>query len=107
MYGAKFVGLNSNEIDYLKLLLKTTKKDLPNIKLDQEVDCYKKPQLFLRIMNSVGLFIQRIGQAVSNFGHRIHSCNNLMILIITILHPILLKFFDYEKLHKLKRKIMK
>ena len=106
-YAAKFIGLDPKKIEYLKLLLKTAKKDGPGIKLDGEPDSYKKPQLFLRIMNSSGFFVQKTGQGISDFGHRMHLCSNFRILGITIVRPVLLKFFDYEKLRILRKKIMK
>lgn len=71
------------------------------------IQVYKKPGTFLRVMNRIGLKIQKIGLILENFGHRIHSCPTPMILIITIARPILLKIFDYEKLKSWKRKIVK
>ena len=71
------------------------------------ITAYKKPGMFLRVMNKIGLVIQKFGLHLETFGHRIHSCPTFMILIITIVRPILLKIFDYEKLKKWKRKVLK
>ncbi len=105
IYSCEAIGINSKDVIYLKTLLRTS--SINKASDIQYIEKYKKPQLFLRIMNTIGIFIQRIGQAISNFGHRVHMSNNSVVLSIAILRPLLLKFFDYENLRKLKRKVMK
>jgi len=104
-YASSTIGLNPIKIRYLKKLSTTE-----NFVYDSKVEVvrqYQKPGLFVRIMNSVGLFIQRCGQGIAGFGHRIHSCTTLFSLIITIVRPILLKVFNYDRLKEWKRKLMK
>ena len=71
------------------------------------IKAYKKPGAFLRVMNGIGLAIQKLGLHLETFGHNIHSCPTPVILAITIARPVLLKLFDYEKLKAWKRKILK
>lgn len=105
IFAAATAGFKPENIKYLRLLCATTGQDIkrqPGTNV-----AYKKPAMFLRIMNTVGLFLQRLGQSIANFGHRIHSCPTPTILAITIARPVLLHFFDYEKLKIWKRKILK
>ncbi|MBP5173772.1 MAG: DUF362 domain-containing protein [Clostridia bacterium] len=105
VYAAKTVGYPSRKVGYLRLLGKTL-----GIGLDSDAQLvrkYKKPGLFLRFMNSVGVGIQGFGQAIASFGHRIHSCPSFSVLMITLFRPVLLKLFDYEKLKSWKRRFMK
>lgn len=105
IYASRTIGLNPMKIRYLKRLSLTENfVYTPKVKVVRK---YQKPGLFVRIMNSVGLFIQRCGQGIAGFGHRIHSCTTLFSLIITIARPILLKVFNYDSLKKWKRKLMK
>lgn len=105
VYAAAAAGFKPEKIKYLRLLCATTGW---NINIRPKIsNAYKKPAMFLRIMNTIGLSFQRTGQSIANFGHRIHSCPTPTILAITIARPLLLKFFDYEKLKAWKRKILK
>lgn len=105
VYSAKTINYFPNKVKYIKLLCKDCGIDIKtSVDIVKE---YKKPGTFLRIMNSIGLVIQRIGLGIEGFGHRIHSCPTLISLGITIARPILLKLFDYEKLKAWKRKILK
>mgnify|MGYP003288633064 CR=1 FL=1 len=108
IYASCISGFKVREIGYLKRIIKT-KKDC--IEIDNKtVPIVKKvvrPQMFLRIMNAVGLFIQRVGQSIASLGHRIHTCNSFIILITTLIRPILLKVFGIDKLREMKRRIIK
>lgn len=105
IYASKSIGYPTKRVGYLKLLSKTY-----GLSLDSSAEVvrqYQKPGAFLRAMNGLGLGIQGCGQAIASFGHRIHSCPTPVVLGITIVRPILLKLFDYEKLKAWKRKILK
>ena len=105
IYAASTIGYPPSKVGYLVKLAKTE-----GIQIERSTDVikpYKKAGRFLRCMNAIGLFFQRCGQAIANFGHRIHSCPTPVVLIITIVRPILLQIFDYEKLKAWKRKILK
>lgn len=106
-YAARSVGIRPFSVKYIKYLFKTSEVVVTEDLLAKVVRKYKKPQLFLRIMNSVGLFIQWIGQITSNFGHRVHACYNPLILIITIFRPLLLRMFDIDTLKRIKRRLLK
>ena len=105
VYAAKTIGYPAHKVGYLKLLCKSFAVSLDSdAKVIRE---YSKPGAFLRVMNGLGLVIQGVGQVIASFGHRIHSCPTPVVLGITIVRPILLKLFDYEKLKVWKRKILK
>lgn len=105
IYAATTIGYQPKKVKYLRLLSKTldktTESDATLIKE------YQKASGFVRTMNAVGLGIQRVGLAVETFGHRIHTCHNVVNLCITISRPVLLRLFDYEKLKAWKRKLLK
>lgn len=106
IYAAYTVGFNPNRVGYIKLLCKTENRE----KMEnppQAIRTYKKAGRFVRVMNAVGVFIQRVGQAIASFGHRIHSCTNFIQLCIVIVRPLLLKLFSIDKLREMKRKIIK
>lgn len=105
IYASSSIGYSPKKVKYIKLLCKTSKIDIKS--QSKVITAYKKPGMFLRVMNKIGLVIQKFGLHLETFGHRIHSCPTFMILIITIVRPILLKIFDYEKLKKWKRKVLK
>lgn len=109
IYSSYSVGINPLSIKYLKYLCESTgmdKNDILNYR--QKIKYrFKKPQLFLRIMNAIGLTLQKAGQAIAKFGHNIHSCNNLIVLIVTILRPILIKLFNIDTLKTIKKKFQK
>jgi len=105
VYAASSIGYPPEKVKYIKLLCKTNGVSIGN--QSKVITAYKKPGTFLRVMNSVGLAIQKFGLHLETFGHRIHSCPTPVILAITIARPILLKVFDYEKLKAWKRKILK
>lgn len=105
VYAASTIGFIPRKIKYIRMLCETERINVSSP--SNVIQVYKKPGTFLRVMNRIGLKIQKIGLILENFGHRIHSCPTPMILIITIARPILLKIFDYEKLKSWKRKIVK
>ena len=105
LYAAATIGYPPKKIKYLRLLCKTLGRSMETEA--RLITPYKKAGLFLRIMNAVGLFFQRCGQAVAAFGHRVHSCPTPAVLAITLVRPVLLRVFDYEKLKAWKRKILK
>ena len=105
VYAASSIGYMPTKVKYIKLLCKTNNVNINN--QSKIITAYKKPSTFLRIMNSIGLVIQKLGLHLETFGHRIHSCPTPVILAITIARPILLKIFNYEKLKTWKRKILK
>lgn len=106
IYSAWTVGINPNDVKYLKYLSKTL--DFKRIYREtKSIRIYKKPVLFVRVMNTIGLFIQNLGQNIALFGHRIHCCTNFIQLCIAIVRPILLYFFSIETLREMKRKLLK
>ena len=105
VYASTTIGYKAQSIKYLRLLSCTMEKSFDtdaNI-----VSKYRRADHFVRVMNCVGLIIQRCGLSIEVFGQRIHTCNNLLNLCITIIRPILLKLFDYEKLKEWKKKLLK
>ena len=96
-----------SDIKYLKLLKGKHSEDYRSIESLIKVRRAVRPQVFLRIMNSIGLTIQRVGQGTADFGHRIHTCNSTLILITTIFRLILVKIFGLEKLRRMKRRVIK
>jgi uncharacterized protein (DUF362 family) len=103
------VGIKPISVKYIRYLSDTTgysaRKE--SIKSHDNVIVLKKPQLFLRIMNFIGLAVQRIGQGISSFGHAIHTCNNPIVLVVTIMRPFLIRVFDMDKLKSMKKKFQK
>lgn len=105
VYASTTIGYKPQSVKYLRLLSSTIEKSFDtdaNI-----VSKYRRADHFVRVMNYVGLFIQRCGLSIEVFGHRIHTCNNLLNLCITIVRPLLLKLFDYEKLKAWKKRLYK
>lgn len=107
VYASQTAGIKPQSVKYLKYLLKTSDNTVTTAIINDNMKPYRKPQLFLRVMNRIGLCVQRVGEGIAKFGHRIHSCNNIFVLGITLIRPILLKLFDYEELKSMKRKIFK
>lgn len=105
IYAASSIGYPPNKVKYIRLLCKNSGANIA--KQSNVLTEYKKPGTFLRTMNGIGLAIQKFGLHLETFGHRIHSCPTPVILAITIVRPILLKVFDYERLKFWKRKILK
>lgn len=105
IYASSTIGFYPSKVKYIRYLAKTNGVTLNHSA--KIIKKYKKPYLFLRIMNSIGLFIQGAGQVISDFGHRIHSCPTFINLVITIFRPLLLAFIDYEKLKEWKRRLLK
>lgn len=105
IYAASTIGYQPQKVDYLRKLAKT--KGVQIKSSAEVIKQYEKVGIFLRVMNTIGLFFQRCGQSIANFGHRIHSCPTPLVLMITVFRPMLLKVFDYEKLKAWKRKILK
>lgn len=106
-YAAQTVGLKPFSVKYIKYLFKTEEIEE---RADLHTDVvwkFKKPQIFLRVMNSIGLGFQRVGENIALFGHRIHTSYNLFILLIIIFRPLLLAVFGRERLQKIKRKLLK
>lgn len=104
VYASSTIGYSPKSVKYIRMLGKDTGVSLQSDAIT--IRKYSKPVLFLRVMNSIGLCIQKTGLYIETFGHRIHSCPTPLILAITITRPILLKLFDYEKLKKWKRRIL-
>lgn len=107
IYASQTAGLKPTSVRYIKYLMSATETEFILVDRKENMKSYKKPQFFLRIMNRIGLRVQKIGNTIANFGHRVHTCYTPMILIIAIARPILLKIFDYETLKTMKRKIVK
>jgi uncharacterized protein (DUF362 family) len=106
IYAAYTVGYDPYRIGYIKHLCKTEKKE-KMMNPPQVVREYKRAGRFVRVMNAIGVCIQRVGQGIASFGHRIHACTNPIQLGIVIVRPILLKMFSIEKLREMKRKLIK
>lgn len=105
IYAASSIGYPPSKVKYIRLLCKTNGVSIE--KQSTVIKAYKKPGIFLRVMNGIGITIQKFGLHLETFGHKIHSCPTPIILVITIARPILLKVFDYEKLKDWKGKILK
>ena len=70
VYAVKAVAYPVKDVGYLKLLCQTC-----GISLDPDVKIIRKfagPDFFLRAKNALGLNIQRWGQALAAFGHRLY-----------------------------------
>ena len=106
VYAAYTVGYTPYKIGYIRQLCKTESKE-KMVDPPQVVKKYRRAGRFARIMNAVGISIQRVGQGIASFGHRIHACTNLIQLGIVIVRPLLLKMFSIEKLREIKRKLIK
>lgn len=105
LYASASIGYAAKRVKYVKLLCKTEGRSMESNA--EVIRKYHEATTFVQVMNAVGLCIQRIGLAIETFGHRIHTCHNIVNLGITIARPILLKMFDYEKLRAWKRKLLK
>lgn len=105
IYAATTIGYQPKKVKYLRLLSKTLGRTMETDSV--MVKKYQKASGFVRVMNSIGLAIQRFGLSIETFGHRIHTCHNLVDLCIMIVRPVLLRVFDYEKLKAWKRKLLK
>lgn len=104
-YGAKSIGLNPSKVTHINLLAKTTRfceKTVP-----AQTMAIKRPYLFLRIMNKIGVAIQCGGQSIAGFGHRIHTCYNFLTLFSALLRPVLLRFMSIERLKQIKNRLIK
>ena len=99
------VGIRSTTIRYLQLLSRSLKSPLPVF--EGKKARIKSPQLFLRIMNFIGLTLQRLGQSLVGFGHRIHTSTSPLILMIAIFRPLLTCMFSMDQLKRWKVKITK
>jgi uncharacterized protein (DUF362 family) len=73
---------------------------------ESKVRPFHPPVTFLRVQNRMGLFLQRIGEAIQYFGHRIHVTENLFQLLIAMGRPILMAIFGKERLVAMKRKLL-
>lgn len=104
-YAAASVGINPENIEYLKLLHKT--QGTQRSEFDGIITKYRKPQIFLRMMNRVGLSIQGIGAGIESFGHRVHTCYSPLVLGIVIVRPILVRLIDINTLKHIKQKVFK
>lgn len=100
-------GFKVDDIKYLKILYDNHSDDYISIMNLTQIRRAVRPQIFLRVMNSIGVTIQRVGQGIANFGHRIHTCNSPLILVTTIFRPLLVKMFGLEKLREMKRRVIK
>ncbi|MBR0294161.1 MAG: hypothetical protein IJQ91_07105, partial [Acidaminococcaceae bacterium] len=70
IYAVKAVAYPAKDIGYLRLLCQTC-----GISLDPDAKIIRKfagPGFFLRAKNSLGLNIQRCGQAIAAFGHGLY-----------------------------------
>ena len=70
LYAVKTVAFPAEDVGYLRLLYQTC-----GISLDPDVKIIRKfagPGFFLRAKNALGLNIQRGGQAIAAFGHRLY-----------------------------------
>lgn len=105
IYAATTIGYQPKKVKYLRLLSKTLGRTMETDAM--LIKKYRKASCFVRIMNAVGLGIQRFGLSIETFGHRIHTCHSVVNLCITIARPVLLRLFDYEKLKAWKRKLLK
>lgn len=105
-------GFNYKKIVHLKKLLRTTKINPQKIISESRINkdtllLFHPPTLFLRITNKIGLFLQRAGEIIQYFGHRIHVTSNLLQILVAIVRPALMAILGRERLVKIKRKILR
>lgn len=100
------VGLNWHKIRYLRYLDKTLPLQSARVLNIHNIarTYYQKPTTFLRVMNFLGLLIQKVGYRIELFGHKLHACDTPMTLIIMIMRPLLIKLFTIDTLNKWKGK---
>lgn len=99
------VGLQYSNIKYLKFL--SAKYGEYHLQLEMPIRKIKKPELFLRVFNRIGIGIQRIGECISRFGHHIHIANNPIILAKVIMRPIVVKIIGIDRLKAYKERTFK
>ena len=105
VYGAHCAGFDPGSVKYLRYLL----RDLPIDECEfPPLECapYERPQAFLRVMNTVGLAVQRAGAGVERFGHKVHTAYSPLVLGVMLLRPLLLRLFDLDTLKAMKRRVM-
>jgi len=100
-------GLEPMKIKYLRYLVNSNEEKNYSDNKYSKIMKLKKPTLFVRVMNAIGLAIQKTGASIERYGHRLHSCTNLLEVIIATVRPLLLKFISIDTLKKIKRKVIR
>jgi len=101
------IGLNFRQVGYLKLLGSTVdiRPDEKNIMgIRRRI---APPTFWLRFFNAFGLLIQALGRNIYLTGHRIHCADSPLNFIITLMRPLLLRFFDRDTLKKWKKRLLR
>ena len=107
----RMIDYKAKKVKHLRELIKTTGLNAEEVVAETDIDESKvrpfhPPVTFLRVQNRIGLFFQRIGEAIQYFGHRIHVTENLFQLLIAMVRPILMAIFGKERLVAMKHKIL-
>ena len=104
--GTRIIGIKPEKVKYLKLLIKNLQSPkLDHLQIKKFSFYAKMPGKWLRINNTIGLWIQAIGDGVSGMGDRIHTARNPIRAIISIFRPLLINIFGINKLKRLKKQI--
>lgn len=102
--GCKMINMNYRKVKHIWHLASND-----YLRYDSEYPRYRiaYPGKCLRFFNLIGLFIQKIGMILYNYGNRVHCSISLFYFVIISMRPLLLMFFDLKMLKRWKRKLMK
>lgn len=99
--GCRMIGVNPKGIKHLRYLASA---DV----LRAETGCprysFRRPGKRLRLFNSVGLAIQRVGAGLYAYGNRAHCATSLLLFAYLTARPLILLFFKVETLRQWKRR---
>jgi uncharacterized protein (DUF362 family) len=105
-YGASVVGIKPESVKYLSLLDKDIR--VPQMQ-DEFVSRYSfkvaYPGKWLRVNNSIGLWVQRRGIGIANMGDRIHIAKTPFRFVIAVIRPLLIKIFGIGRLKNMKNHV--
>lgn len=102
--GIRCIGMSDRSVAYMRYLMRSVPTD-SECPYGDAVVVYDRPVWFMRLANSLGLGIQRLGHGLERFGHRVHAAPNPLTLIAIVCRPLLLRLFDRETLRRLNRKV--
>jgi len=105
-YGAGLIGIAKRQVKYLRYL----QKSRPLVETDKSLTekyafTAKRPDKWLTINNSIGLWVQRRGIGLADAGDRIHIAKTPLRFIIAIVRPLLVKIFGIKKLKSMKNHV--
>lgn len=104
----KKVGINWRSIKYLRYLsenveIKATVEEIGVVEGSRII----MPGKTLRFFNFFGLMLQRMGQGLANYGHRLHTARSFFEATIITLSPLLIRIFGLQRLKRWKARLTK